>query len=236
MESKRARLDRFLSRELKVNRKDVRLMLAQSRVRVDGVVAKNIQQLVGEFSHVCLDGRVLKNKTPSYVMLNKPVGVVCATKDTKHKTVIELLDRQDSTSLHIVGRLDLNTSGLVLLTNDGRWSRKLMSPEYKVEKRYLVTLKSPLSEEYIHAFAKGFYFEFEDITTQAAKLEIIDDCVASVTLTEGKYHQIKRMFGRFRNPVIGLHRCSIGKLLLDLTLEQGASRDLTVEEVNGIFG
>lgn len=236
MESKRARLDRFLSSELRINRKDVRLMLAQSRVKVDGIVAKDIQQLVDEFSHVSLDDRVLKDNTPSYVMLNKPVGVVSATKDDKHKTVIDLLEHPAKSELHIVGRLDLNTSGLVLLTNDGRWSRHLMSPESKVEKRYRVTLKNPLSEEYIHAFAKGFYFEFEDITTRAAKLEIIDEYVAEVTLTEGKYHQIKRMFGRFRNPVIGLHRCSVGKLILDAYLNEGASRDLTAEEVSGIFG
>ncbi|AQS39695.1 pseudouridine synthase family protein [Shewanella psychrophila] len=236
MESKRARLDRFLSSELKINRKDVRLMLAQSRVRVDGTVAKDIQQLVDEFSHVSLDDRILKSNTPSYVMLNKPVGVVSATRDAKHKTVIDLLAHPVKSELHIVGRLDLNTSGLVLLTNDGRWSRKLMSPEAKVDKRYRVTLQNPLSDDYIHAFAKGFYFEFEDITTQAAKLEIISEYVAEVILTEGKYHQIKRMFGRFRNPVIGLHRCSVGKLLLDPDLHEGSSRNLTAAEVDGIFG
>lgn len=236
MESKRARLDRFLSSELKIKRKDIRLMLAQSRVRVDGIVATDTQQLVDEFSHVSLDDRVLKNKTPRYVMLNKPVGVVSATKDAKHKTVIDLLSHAAKSELHIVGRLDLNTSGLMLLTNDGRWSRKLMSPESKVEKRYRVTLQNPLSEAYIQAFAKGFYFEFEDITTRAAKLEIIAEHVAEVTLTEGKYHQIKRMFGRFRNPVIDLHRCSVGELVLDASLHEGASRDLSAAEVNGIFG
>ncbi|BAJ00793.1 pseudouridine synthase [Shewanella violacea] len=236
MESKRARLDRFLSSELKIKRKDIRLMLAQNRVRVDGIVAKDIQQLVDEFSHVSVDDAVLKNNRPSYVMLNKPVGVVSATKDDKHKTVIDLLDHPAKSELHIVGRLDLNTSGLMLLTNDGRWSRKLMSPESKVEKRYRVTLQNPLSTEYIDAFAKGFYFEFEDITTQAAKLEIISEHIAEVTLTEGKYHQIKRMFGRFRNPVIGLHRYSVGELLLDPDLDEGGSRELSVEEVNDIFG
>ncbi len=235
MESKRARLDRFLSNELKVNRKDVRLMLAQGRVLVDGIVARDIQLPVDEFTHVTFDGEVLKNNKPSYVMLYKPVGVVSATKDGKHKTVIELLDRDDSAALHIVGRLDLNTSGLVLLTNDGRWSRQLMSPESKVAKRYRVTLENPLSEDYIGAFAKGFYFEFEDITTQPARLELISKYVAEVTLTEGKYHQIKRMFGRFRNPVVGLHRCSVGSLLLDPSLSPGESRDLTPHEVSTIM-
>lgn len=231
MESKRARLDRFLSSELNIKRKDIRLMLAQGRVLVDGVIARDIQQAVDEFSHVTLDGDVLKDNRPSYVMLHKPVGVVSATKDDKHKTVIDLLDREDSAELHIVGRLDLNTSGLVLLTNDGRWSRKLMSPESKVAKRYRVTLKNALSEDYIEAFAKGFYFEFEGITTQPAKLKLISEYIAEVTLIEGKYHQIKRMFGRFRNPVIGLHRISVGNIILDPHLIPGMSRTLTVQEI-----
>lgn len=235
MESKRARLDRFLSSELNIKRKDIRLMLAQGRVFVDGVIARDTQILVDEFTHVTFDGDVLKDNKPSYVMLNKPIGVVSATIDDKHKTVIELLDRVDSATLHIVGRLDLNTSGLVLLTNDGRWSRQLMSPEFKVAKRYRVTLKNPLSEEYIEAFAKGFYFEFEDITTQPAKLELVSEYIAEVTLTEGKYHQIKRMFGRFRNPVVELHRCSVGRLLLDPSLSAGESRDLTSHEVSTIM-
>lgn len=231
MESKRARLDRFLSSELNINRKDVRLMLAKGRVLVDGVIARDIQLPVDEFTHVTCDGLVLKDNRPSYVMLHKPVGVVSATKDDKHKTVIDLLDREDSDELHIVGRLDLNTSGLLLLTNDGRWSKKLMSPESKVSKRYRVTLKNALSEDYIEAFAKGFYFEFEDITTQPAQLELISEHIAEVTLTEGKYHQIKRMFGRFRNPVIGLHRISVGHIILDPQLTPGMSRTLTQHEI-----
>ncbi|WP_076407471.1 pseudouridine synthase [Shewanella sp. UCD-KL12] len=231
MESKRARLDRFLSSELNINRKDVRLMLAKGRVFVDGVIARDIQLPVDEFTHVTCDGQVLKDNRPSYVMLHKPVGVVSATKDDKHKTVIDLLDREDSDELHIVGRLDLNTSGLLLLTNDGRWSKKLMSPESKVAKRYRVTLKNAISEDYIEAFAKGFYFEFEDITTQPAQLELISEHIAEVTLTEGKYHQIKRMFGRFRNPVIGLHRISVGNIILDPQLTPGMSRTLTQQEI-----
>ena len=171
-------------------------------------------------------------------MLNKPVGVVSATKDELHKTVIELLSgysTEQLESLHIVGRLDLNTSGLLLLTNDSRWSRKLMAPEEKVSKVYSVTLENDLSEDYISAFAEGMYFSFEDITTQPAALKIISDKVAEVILMEGKYHQIKRMFGRFRNPVMALHRSSIGNLKLDKCLLEGQSRQLTSVEVSSIY-
>ncbi|PKG55981.1 16S rRNA pseudouridine(516) synthase [Shewanella sp. Choline-02u-19] len=232
MESKRARLDRFISVKTSINRKHVRLLLAKGLVEVDGKVARDIDQIIDEFSHVCLEGEVLQANTPSYVMLHKPIGVVSATVDDKHKTVIDLLTQKDKHSLHIVGRLDLNTSGLLLLTNDGRWSKRLMSPEHKVAKLYRVTLENPLDVSYINAFAAGMYFEFEDITTLPAKLEIIDEYTALVSLMEGRYHQIKRMFGRFRNPVVGLHRISVGNIVLDSNLVPGQSRLLTAEEVS----
>ncbi|MGS0674348.1 pseudouridine synthase [Shewanella sp. 0m-4] len=231
MESKRARLDRFISVKTGINKKHVRLLLAKGQVQVDGEIARDIDLIIDEFSHVCLDGQVLQASRPSYVMLYKPVGVVSATVDDKHKTVIDLLAREDKCSLHIVGRLDLNTSGLLLLTNDGRWSKKLMSPEHKVGKLYRVTLQNPIDESYIPAFANGMYFEYEGITTLPAKLEIIDAHTALVTLMEGRYHQIKRMFGRFRNPVVGLHRISVGAIVLDPQLTAGESRDLSIAEI-----
>ena len=197
MESKRSRLDRFISVNTGVSKKNVRTLLAKGLVKVDGVIARDIDLIVDEFSHVMLEDRVLQANKASYVMLHKPVGVVSATVDDKHKTVIDLLDRADKQNLHIVGRLDLNTSGLLLLTNDGRWSKKLMSPEHKVGKLYRVSLQNPIDESYIAAFANGMYFEYEDITTLPAKLEIVNEYTALVTLMEGRYHQIKRMFGRF---------------------------------------
>jgi len=206
-------------------------MLAKGRVKVDGKLARDIDQIVDEFSHICMDDKVLQANMASYVMLHKPVGVVSATIDDKHRTVIDLLERDDKESLHIVGRLDLNTSGLLLLTNDGRWSKQLMDPEHKVGKLYRVHLQNPLTSEYISGFAKGMYFEFEDITTLPAELEIIDSHTALVTLYEGRYHQIKRMFGRFRNPVIGLHRISVGNIVLDDSLQAGESRALTIDEI-----
>ena len=165
-------------------------------------------------------------------MLHKPIGIVCATKDSKHTTVIELLDRADKADFHIVGRLDLNTSGLVLLTNDGLWSRQLTSPNSDVEKCYHVTLQQPLTEAYSPAFAQGMYFAYEDITTRPATIKILSEFEAEVRLVEGKYHQIKRMFGRFQNKVVKLHRFAIGQIVLDPTLMPGQSRLLTKAEIN----
>lgn len=238
MQTKSFRVDRYISKQLKINRRDIKLMLAQGRIVINGEIVREVNTIVEEFDHVVCDGRVLQNNKPLYIMLNKPVGVVSATKDDQHKTVMSLLQgysEDELNSLHIVGRLDLNTSGLLLLTNDSYWSRKLMSPEAKVSKTYRVELENDLTENYVSAFSEGMYFSFEGITTQPAQLKILEHNIAEVVLTEGKYHQIKRMFGRFRNPVLALHRSAIGNLTLGSELAIGKSRALTSEEVSGIF-
>lgn len=232
MSISRARLDRFISETCQINRKKVRLLLAQKRIIVDGDIATDIAQPIDKFSVIAFDNDIIQQHKALYIMLHKPVGVVCATKDEQHKTVIDLLGSllppDEKASLHIVGRLDLNTSGLVLLTNDSRWSEQLTSPKSKVAKHYLVTLKNPLSHEYIEAFAKGMYFAFEDITTQPVTLKIISPYQAEVILMEGRYHQIKRMFGRFNNPVIALHRTSIGEYILNDSLKAGESKFINI--------
>lgn len=234
MSAKKHRLDRFISAKTGTPKSEVRLMLAQKRIYVDGQLATDINQPIDQFSHVALDGAVVQNNTRRYIMMNKPIGVVSATKDEQHKTVMDLLVEKNinTDDLHIVGRLDLHSSGLLLLTNDGDWSRALMSPENKVAKVYEVTVKHPINGECIQAFANGMYFSYEDITTKPAKLERISERVAKVTLEEGRYHQIKRMFGRFRNPVLALHRVSIGEIELDTDLAPGEYRALRKNEVN----
>ncbi|WP_367998518.1 pseudouridine synthase [Neptunomonas phycophila] len=239
MTSKKSRLDRFLSRHLSVKRSDIRLVLAQKRVGVDGVIATDMQQPIDQFSRIELDGKLLQAKQPCYVMMHKPVGVVSATKDDIHKTVLDLLrlehPEQSWDDVHIVGRLDLNSSGLLLLTNHGDWSRQMMSPAHKVTKVYDVTLGNPVDiDRYREAFKQGMHFAYEDIVTLPAELEQISEYVVRVCLVEGRYHQIKRMFGRFRNPVIKLHRISIGSIHLDRTLLPGQSRLLSDDEVNAI--
>lgn len=232
MSISRTRLDRFISKECQINRKQVRLLLAQKRVMVDDVIATDIAQPIHKFSIISLDNQTIQQHKALYLMLHKPVGVVCATTDDKHKTVIDLLSssltQDEKASLHIVGRLDLNTSGLVLLTNDSRWSEQLTSPKSKVPKHYLVTLQNPLSNEYIQAFAQGMYFAFENIITKPVVLKITSQYKAEVILTEGRYHQIKRMFGRFDNPVTALHRTSIGDYVLDEGLKVGESQVINI--------
>ncbi|WP_028672466.1 pseudouridine synthase [Saccharospirillum impatiens] len=228
MHSKRSRLDRFIARTCQVPLKAVKPLLARGLVCVNGTVVNDAQWAVDEFDLVVCDGVVLQERTPLYFMLHKPVGVVSATRDAQHTTVLDLIDHPDKESLHIVGRLDLNTSGLVLLTNDGRWSRALTSPEGKVPKRYQVRVTFPLDERYVKAFAEGFYFETEGVVTAPATLTLTSATTAELVLTEGKYHQVKRMFGRFRNPVLALHRTAVGPYVLDDTLAPGEFKPLVV--------
>jgi len=233
MQSKHSRLDRFISKKLSIKRSNVRLLLAQNRIQVDGETASDCQQTIGPFNLVTFDDKVLQQQSAHYLMLHKPVGIVCATKDDKHKTVLDLIDPAYP-SLHIAGRLDLNTSGLVLLTNDGKWSRALSSPASDIHKEYIVELENPLEKEYIDRFYQGIYFAYENLTTKPATLKIIAEKTAIVMLTEGKYHQIKRMFGLFRNPVKKLHRNAIGSLTLCPSLAPGQYRSLTEEELTSL--
>ena len=230
MKSRTSRLDRFIRQNTDFSLSDTRLLIAQNRIVLDGEVAHSIQQKVTEFTHVVLDGACLQHNHPVYIMLNKPRGVVSATKDIEHTTVLDLIQHPRKSELHIVGRLDFNTTGLMLLTNDGAWSRRISLPETKLAKIYEVTLSKPLSAEYITAFQEGIYFAYENTTTRAASLEILSEFSARLSLIEGKYHQVKRMFGHFQNEVLALHRVAIGPISLG-ELEEGHSRLLTAQEV-----
>jgi 16S rRNA pseudouridine516 synthase len=230
MKSTTNRLDRFISQNTAFSISDTRRLIAQRRIFLDGDVAHSVQQPVTEFTHVVLDGSCLKNNTPVYIMLNKPKEVVCATKDISHSTVLDLIQHPQKNELHIAGRLDFNTTGLVLLTNDGAWSRRISLPETKLAKTYEVTLSKPLSNEYVAVFQEGLYFAYENITTQPAVLQILSKYTARLSVTEGKYHQVKRMFGFFQNEVVALHRVSVGDIYLE-ELELGRSRPLTVKEI-----
>jgi len=229
------RLDRHLSSVLSIKRTDVRLLLAQGRVEVDGDIATDINQPITQFSQVRCDGKITQANSAHYLMLNKPAGVVSATLDSKHRTVIDLLGQHWKDQLHIVGRLDFNSTGLLLLTNDGRWSRQLSLPASKLLKRYRVTVEKALQPAYVDAFQRGFYFDYEGITTRPAQLTIRGEYEAEVGLVEGRYHQIKRMFGHFDNKVLSIHRFAVGALSLDPGLAPGESRELSATEIQGLL-
>jgi 16S rRNA pseudouridine516 synthase len=229
------RVDRFLSNLPRFNRQQVRVLLVERRVTVDGIAVSDPHHEVREFSRVCVDDEVLQAGKPArYFMLHKPQGCVSATADPQHPTVLDLLDVPDKGELHIAGRLDFNTTGLMLITNDGQWSRRLTQPQTKLPKVYRVETEQAIGPEYAVTFAAGLYFAFEDLTTQPAALELLGPTTARLSIIEGRYHQVKRMFGHFDNKVIGLHRERMGPLVLDADLAPGEYRALTDDEIGQV--
>ncbi|MEB0039654.1 MULTISPECIES: pseudouridine synthase [unclassified Pseudomonas] len=229
------RLDRFLSNLPRFSRKDVRFALVGKRIKVDGQIVSDPLHEVREFSRVECDDEVLQAGTPArYFMLHKPPGCVSATIDPQHRTVLDLLDEPDKHELHIAGRLDFNTTGLMLITNDGVWSRRLTQPHTRIAKIYYVETEHEITAHYVKKFAEGFYFAFENLTTQPAELTLLTPHSARLSIVEGRYHQVKRMFGHFDNKVLRLHRESMGPLHLDPELAPGEYRPLFDAEILAI--
>lgn len=221
------KLDRLIAAHESMGRQKAHLAIAAGRVRVDGCTVTDSHHPVDRFTRIELDDLVIQQPERAlYLMLNKPVGILSATKDDQHPTVIDLINDPDKHTLHLAGRLDRSTSGLVLLTNDGRWSKRLMAAEHKVPKVYLVETAEPIPPEAVEAFARGFYFHTEDITTLPAELVLLGEHTARLTLHEGRYHQVKRMFHRTGNRVTRLHRESIGALHLPEDLKPGQWQEL----------
>jgi 16S rRNA pseudouridine516 synthase len=226
------KLSRFLSHHTGHGKNDVRRILAAGRVTVDGKVERDSQSDIGDFTQVTLDDLVLRDTSAVYLMLNKPAGYLSATVDDKHSTVMELIDAPET--LHIAGRLDRASTGLLILTNDGKWSRRLTEPKKGVPKVYEVTTAEPITAETAMRFQQGIYFAYEDLTTQPAELQILSAQRAQITIYEGRYHQIKRMFHAVGNRVTSLHRLSMGTIQLDESLAPGQYRNLTQQEIESV--
>lgn len=224
------RLDRFLIRRGTHSGKEVARLLADQLVRVDGEVETSGLRKVDRFSSVELGAEILQAHEAVYLMLHKPAGYLSATTDPLHPTVIDLINHPLKSELHLAGRLDRATTGLVLLTNNGRWSKGVTEPVEEIPKVYRVKTRDPIFSETTAIFAAGIYFAYEDLTTRPAVLEILNEYEALLTIHEGRYHQVKRMFHAVGNQVVGLHRESIGPLVLDVAL--GEYRKLTLTEIS----
>ena len=229
------RLDKFLSQQLGVSRALVLRELRNKRVTVDGEIVKTGAMKISPEQRVEFDGNVLDQITgPRYFMLNKPQGYVCSTDDPDHPTVLYFLEEPVAYKLHAAGRLDIDTTGLVLMTDDGQWSHRITSPRHQCEKTYLVTLENPLADDTAAQFEAGVQLHNEDSLTKPAQLEQVDERVVRLTISEGRYHQVKRMFAAVGNRVVGLHRERIGAIALDPDLAPGEYRPLTEEEIASV--
>ena len=212
----------------------MRLMLAAGKVRVDGITERDARRQIGKFSRIEVDERVLQSREPVYLMLHKPRGCVSATRDQSHRSVLDLIDHPERSTLHLAGRLDFNTTGLLLLSNNGAWTSGITLPGRLTPKTYRVETRDEITQTCVERFRDGVYFRYEDLVTRPAELQILAPRLALLTLHEGRYHQVKRMFGVFRNPVLALHRVSVGAVALDEALAPGQYRALSAAEVSSL--
>lgn len=229
------KLSRILSNQNGVSRQQANRAIASGLVRVDGEVCTNAAREVSRFQGVVVGDKVIKRALPAhYLMLNKPAGYLSATRDPVHPTVMELLPPEIRADLHIAGRLDRASTGLMILTNDGLWSRRLTEPEIKLPKVYRVSTLRPIEPHTAQRFEEGIWFAYEGLTTSPATLEQLGPTEARVTILEGRYHQVKRMFHAVGNQVTSLHRERIGEITLPRDLAPGAWRSLEPDEVQSV--
>ena len=219
------------------SRSEIKKFLKTCRVKLNGKFEKSPNTQVDiEKDEILFDDEIVLYKEFTYLMLNKPKDYISATFDTKLPTVLDLLEFPYSNmELFPVGRLDIDTTGFLILTNDGKFSYNVSNPKKKVNKKYFVILKNDITSEQIESLENGIYFEKEDFTTENAKVEEISKREIYLTISEGKFHQVKRMLEYVGNEVVELKRVSIGNLDLDKNLELGEYQEITDSEIEEIF-
>ncbi|MBQ6815657.1 MAG: rRNA pseudouridine synthase [Clostridia bacterium] len=226
------RLDKFLSNNTHFSRSEIKIALRRSNITVNGAIVRSGDGKIDpESDEVLINGNVVRNFEKVYLVINKPSGIISASADKTRKTVVDLVpDEYKHLDLFPVGRLDRDTTGLLIITNDGEFAHKVISPNNCVEKCYRVVLDDEIPENAVEIFKNGITLA-DGTKCRPAKLEIINKTVADVTITEGKYHQVKRMFGVIGLGVVKLHRLSIGKLELPSTLKEGECIELKGNEI-----
>ena len=228
------RLDKVISNQVGYSRKEVKELVKKKRVKVDDVIVNNSDIKVDvSINKIFIDDEELIFKKYVYLMLNKPKGYISATEDRSCPTVLDLIDEEYlHRNLFPAGRLDKDTTGLMIITDDGDFAHNILSPKKHVKKSYEVVIDKKMTEDMVIGFRNGI--KLIDGECKSSTLEIIDKRKCYVTLTEGRYHQIKRMFGCYGLEVLELKRIKIGNLELPKELEEGSCRELTQEELNSI--
>lgn len=224
------RLDKFLAHAGIGTRKEVKELIRKKRVSVNGVIQKKDDVKIDELKdEVCLDGEVIRYQQFVYYMLNKPQGVVSATVDSQYKTVLECFDCYLPDDVFPVGRLDIDTEGLLLISNDGQLAHRLLSLKYHVDKTYYVKCENKITDDMVKGLSQTI--ELKDEVYQPGVVEVISEDELYLTIQEGKFHQVKRMLHYVGNEVIFLKRVSFGPLTLDESLLPGEYRELSEEEI-----
>ncbi|TGN38774.1 pseudouridine synthase [Marinobacter confluentis] len=228
------RLDYFIANATKLSRKDAKRAIGKGQVELNDQPCRKASVQVEVKDRITLDGVVLSLPGERYLMLFKPAGVISATTDSQQPTAIDLLPVESRRGLHIAGRLDRDTTGLLLLTTDGQWSHRVTSPRADCHKVYRVGLGEPITETAIEMLEAGVQLRDESSTTRPAGVRVVADQLIELTIGEGRYHQVKRMLAAVGNHVVSLHRIQIGEIKLDTSLAPGEFRELTPEERNSV--
>ena len=228
------RIDKIISSQTNYSRKDVKNLIKENRVIVNGnIITKSDIKVNPEIDKIEIDNQVLKIKRHIYLMLNKPKGYISATEDRTMQTVLDLVPNEYlHRDLFPAGRLDKDTTGLMIITDDGEFAHNILSPKKHINKTYNVTIDIPMTVEMVESFRKGI--NLIDGECKSAILEITDKYTGIVTLTEGRYHQIKRMFGCFGATVLELQRIKMGNFKLPDDLKLGECREFTLEELKQV--
>lgn len=225
------RLDKFLCETTSLSRKESKQAIKSGFIFINQKVCKDPASLVDEnIDTVTYNGEKLSYEKYVYYMLNKPAGYVSATVDNISKTVIDLFNNEGRTDLFPIGRLDKDTVGLLIITNDGELSHHLTSPRHHINKTYYVECENYISDDDINKLKNGVFID-EDVITKPALVTRLSDNIINLTIQEGMYHQVKRMIASLNNKVIYLKRLSIGNVNLDETLSEGTFRRLTTDEL-----
>ena len=228
------RIDKIIASQGQYSRSEVKKLVKDGRVTLDGKVIKSSDVKADpDKNDIAIDGKSIGYKKHLYIMLNKPQGVVSATEDTDHTTVIDLVPKElKRDGLFPAGRLDGDTVGFVLITDDGDFAHKILSPKNHIMKTYHATLQRPVTNDDIAAFKKGIELKDGTLCLEAEVRPIdSDEPMAEIKICEGKYHQVKRMFAALGNKVVFLKRVKMGELVLDENLKEGQCRELTDEEI-----
>ncbi|KJZ15276.1 MAG: pseudouridine synthase [Marinomonas sp.] len=224
------RLDYYLAHAANLSRKEAKIAIAKGRVLVNGESKLKANTSVTDSCDVILDKKSLSFQQNRYYMMHKPEGVVCALQDDEHSVVLDLLPNEIKKELKVVGRLDKDTTGLLLLTTDGQWLHKITSPKHDCPKTYLVDLADKIEQDAVNALEQGVLLNGEIDLTKPAKVVVHSDKQISLTISEGKYHQVKRMLAAVGNKVEALHRSQIGALVLPEALPLGEFQELSQEQ------
>lgn len=225
------RLDKYICKSTELTRTEAKKLLKKGQVRIEGEIIKNGAFQVSEHATVTVEGHKLTLLGKRYLMMHKPQDTICSNVDEIYPSLLHFVELERAFEMHIAGRLDADTTGLVLITDDGQWSHNIISPKKACPKTYRVWLRDEIAKDAAQQFELGVQLHGEKGLTLPAKLEIISPKEVLLTIVEGKYHQVKRMFAAINNKVVGLHRESIGGIALDPELESGQWRELTAAEI-----